>query len=135
MALRIKGTILGVPIMRIIIFGGLYWVPTIWGNYQMLLSALHAKSSSRCLRDRNRNGSRKENITCNIHSTCRNNSNDNCNNSGKQTCDRKIKRQSESSDLPSFDGVHWAFLEAFEVRCGSWPNCMNRPSHSKSRAV
>ena len=81
----------------------------------MLLSALRAKSSSRCLCDRNRNCNRKRNIASNLHSTCNNSSNDNGKRNGNQTCDRKIKRQSESSGLPSFDGVHWAFPEAFEV--------------------
>ena len=31
------GTILGVPIIRIIVFWGLYWGPFILGNYQILL--------------------------------------------------------------------------------------------------
>ena len=32
---KIRGTFLGVPIIRIIVFGGLYWGPLIWGNYQL----------------------------------------------------------------------------------------------------
>ena len=35
--LKIKGTILGVLIIRIIVFGGLYWGPLVWGNYQICL--------------------------------------------------------------------------------------------------
>ena len=34
---KIRGTRLGVLIMRIIIFGGLYWGPIILGNYHMRL--------------------------------------------------------------------------------------------------
>ena len=30
---NIRGTILGVPIIRTIVFGGLYWGPPILGNY------------------------------------------------------------------------------------------------------
>ena len=33
---KIRGTILGVPIIRTILYWGLYWVPPILGNYQML---------------------------------------------------------------------------------------------------
>ena len=32
---KIKGTFLGVPIMRAIVFWGLYWGPLILGNYQI----------------------------------------------------------------------------------------------------
>ena len=32
---KIKGTILWVPIIRIIIFSGLYWGPTILRNYHI----------------------------------------------------------------------------------------------------
>ena len=32
---KIRVTILGVPITRIIVFGGLYWGPTIFRNYHM----------------------------------------------------------------------------------------------------
>ena len=32
---KIRGTILGVPIIRIIVFGGLYWGPLVLGNYQI----------------------------------------------------------------------------------------------------
>ena len=32
---KIRGTILGVPIIRTIVFWGLYWGPLILGNYQM----------------------------------------------------------------------------------------------------
>ena len=34
---KIRGTLLGVPIKRTIIFWGLYWGPPILGNYQILL--------------------------------------------------------------------------------------------------
>ena len=33
---KIRGTILGVPIIKSIVFGGLYWGPLILGNYHML---------------------------------------------------------------------------------------------------
>ena len=32
---KIRGTLLGVPIIRIIVFWGLYWGPLILGNYQI----------------------------------------------------------------------------------------------------
>ena len=32
---KIRGTILGVPIIRIIVFWGVYWGPLILGNYQI----------------------------------------------------------------------------------------------------
>ena len=32
---KIRGTILGVPIIRTIVFWGLYWGPPILGNYQI----------------------------------------------------------------------------------------------------
>ena len=32
---KIGGTILGVPIIRIIIYWGLYWGPPIYGNYRL----------------------------------------------------------------------------------------------------
>ena len=32
---KIRGTSLGVPIIRIILFWGLYWGPLILGNYHM----------------------------------------------------------------------------------------------------
>ena len=32
---KIKGTLLGGPIMRTIVFWGLYWRPPIWGNYHL----------------------------------------------------------------------------------------------------
>ena len=32
---KIRGTILGVPIIRTIVFWGLYWGPLILGNYHM----------------------------------------------------------------------------------------------------
>ena len=34
---RIRGTFLGVPIIRIIIYWGLYWGPLILGNYHISL--------------------------------------------------------------------------------------------------
>ena len=33
---KIRGTIVGVPIIRTIIYWGLYWGPPILGNYHML---------------------------------------------------------------------------------------------------
>ena len=33
---KIRGTLLGVPIIRIIVFWGLYWGPPILGNYQIM---------------------------------------------------------------------------------------------------
>ena len=35
---KIRGTFLGVPIMRFIVFWGLYWGPPILGNYHMGVS-------------------------------------------------------------------------------------------------
>ena len=32
---KIRGTILGVPIIRAIVYWGLYWGTLIWGNYHM----------------------------------------------------------------------------------------------------
>ena len=32
---KIRGTILGVPIIRILVYYGLYWGPFILGNYQV----------------------------------------------------------------------------------------------------
>ena len=32
---KIRGTVLGVPILRIIVYWGVYWGPLILGNYQM----------------------------------------------------------------------------------------------------
>ena len=37
---KIRGTILGVPIIRIKVFGGLYWVPLFWENFHILVSLL-----------------------------------------------------------------------------------------------
>ena len=34
---KIRGTLLGVPIIRIIVFWGLHWGPPILGNYHVLL--------------------------------------------------------------------------------------------------
>ena len=33
---KIRGTILGVPILRIIVYWGLYWGPPILGNYHII---------------------------------------------------------------------------------------------------
>ena len=30
-----RGTFLRVPILSLVVFGGLYWGPPIWGNYQI----------------------------------------------------------------------------------------------------
>ena len=38
----IMGTFLGVPIIRIIVFWGLYWGPFIMGNYHKCLILYHA---------------------------------------------------------------------------------------------
>ena len=32
---KIGGTFSGVPIIRILVFGGLYWGPSIYGNYHI----------------------------------------------------------------------------------------------------
>ena len=32
---KIRGTLLGVPIIRTIVFGGLYWGSSFWGNYHI----------------------------------------------------------------------------------------------------
>ena len=32
---KIRGTLLGVPIIRTVVFGGLYWVTLILGNYHI----------------------------------------------------------------------------------------------------
>ena len=37
---KIRGTFLGVPIVRIIVFWGLYWGPPILGNYHIGVSTL-----------------------------------------------------------------------------------------------
>ena len=37
---KIRGTILGVPIIKIIVFWGLYWGPFILGNYHILHSIM-----------------------------------------------------------------------------------------------
>ena len=34
---KIRGTILGVPTIRTIVFWGLYWGPTILGNYHVMV--------------------------------------------------------------------------------------------------
>ena len=34
---KIRGTFLGVPIIRILVFRGLYWGPPIWGNYHIYI--------------------------------------------------------------------------------------------------
>ena len=37
---KIRGTLLGVPIIRTIVFWGLYWGPPILGNYHMCMYTL-----------------------------------------------------------------------------------------------
>ena len=37
---NISGTSLGVPIMRSIAFGALYWAPPILGNYQVMTNIM-----------------------------------------------------------------------------------------------
>ena len=32
---KVRDTFLGVPTIRIIVFGGLYWGPRIYGNYRL----------------------------------------------------------------------------------------------------
>ena len=44
---KIRGTILGVPIIRIIVFGGLYWGPPILGNSH-IVSIKEALSITLC---------------------------------------------------------------------------------------
>ena len=48
---KIRGPFLGVPIIRIIVFWGLYWGPLILGNYQILRNCWNfgRVSSERCL--------------------------------------------------------------------------------------
>ena len=41
---KIRGTILGVPIIRTITFWGPYWGSAIWGKYQTYLPDLNAMS-------------------------------------------------------------------------------------------
>ena len=43
---KIRGTLLGVPITRTIVFGGLYWGPLILGNYQMDICCSTSEASS-----------------------------------------------------------------------------------------
>ena len=46
---KIRGTVLGVPILRTIVFGALYWVPLFWEttihNIGTHLEFLHSKSA------------------------------------------------------------------------------------------
>ena len=44
--LMIRGTILGVPIIRIIVYWGLYWGTLILGNYHISIRVLEAKPST-----------------------------------------------------------------------------------------
>ena len=44
---KIRGTILGVPILRMRVFGGLYWGPPILGNYHVHIRKLSSKQPSR----------------------------------------------------------------------------------------
>ena len=47
---KIRGTILGVPIIRIIIYWGLYWGPPILGNYHIYIyihTYIHQNSGPR----------------------------------------------------------------------------------------
>ena len=37
---KIRGTLLGVPILRIIVYRGLYWGPLILGNYHLNLGVI-----------------------------------------------------------------------------------------------
>ena len=37
---KIRGTLCGVPIMRTIVFGGLYWGSLVLGNYQIGFSGV-----------------------------------------------------------------------------------------------
>ena len=41
---KIMGTLLGVPIIRVIVFWGLYWGPLILGNYYMYIHTLETAS-------------------------------------------------------------------------------------------
>ena len=45
-----RGTILGVPIIRTIVFRGLYWGPLILGNYHLLPDASLSEASLPCRR-------------------------------------------------------------------------------------
>ena len=40
---KIRGTILGLPIVRIMVFGGLHWDPHIYGNYHLLVAKVGDK--------------------------------------------------------------------------------------------
>ena len=40
---KIRGTILGVPIIRIIVYWGLFWGPLIYGNYHIGIVDLQRK--------------------------------------------------------------------------------------------
>ena len=40
---KIRGTILGVPIIRTIVFWGLYWGTLIWGNYHVGLIRIKSR--------------------------------------------------------------------------------------------
>ena len=46
---KIRGTLLGVPVIRIIIFGGLYWGPLILGNYHIVLCSHALALATMCL--------------------------------------------------------------------------------------
>ena len=50
----IRGTFLGVPILRTLVFWGLYWGPPIWGNYPVsnhLINSLLAPIASEVCSD------------------------------------------------------------------------------------
>ena len=44
---KIRGTFLGVPIIRTIVYWGLYWGTLILGNYHIVLLAFHGVSTGR----------------------------------------------------------------------------------------
>ena len=42
---EIRGTILGIPIIRIIVYLGLYWGPPILGNYHVMVAEVHTSKN------------------------------------------------------------------------------------------
>ena len=53
---KIRGTFLGVPLIRIIVFWGLYWGPLILGNYHIICNSNSSSDVHDSDNDRNKNG-------------------------------------------------------------------------------
>ena len=51
---KIRGTILGVPVIRTIVFWALYWGPPILGKYQMVWVTVQKQISEGCHNHENR---------------------------------------------------------------------------------